>query len=194
MWTTEAHTVAAGHSVTPASWQTRLEQLLGRVAGRFGRVEPRRHACALSLGCWPTCPERTAGRSPSTPARPPRRPAAPFWPARSGTTTGSATTSATSATTWSSTWPIPPRCWWWTRPATSRRAPAPSGATPGHRHRRQGRQRPGRRLPDLRHRGRAGRDRPRAVPAQGWIDDPALEGCRHPRTRSGSRASPSWPG
>jgi SRSO17 transposase len=61
MWTTEAHTVAAGHSVTPASWQAGLEELLGRVARRFGRVEPRRHARALVLGlladlpckhCW----------------------------------------------------------------------------------------------------------------------------------------------
>jgi hypothetical protein len=40
MWTTEDHTVAAGHSVTPAGWQARLDELLGRVAGRFGRVEP----------------------------------------------------------------------------------------------------------------------------------------------------------
>jgi SRSO17 transposase len=39
MWTTEDHTVAAGHSVTPTSWQTGLEELLGRVAGRFARVE-----------------------------------------------------------------------------------------------------------------------------------------------------------
>jgi SRSO17 transposase len=34
------------------------------------------------------------------------------------------------------------------------------GATPVHRHRRQGRQRPGRRLPGLRHHGRARGDRP----------------------------------
>src|SRR5215212_3683313 len=61
MWTTDDHTVAAGHRVTPASWQAGLEELLGRVAGRFGRVEPRRHARALVLGlladlplknCW----------------------------------------------------------------------------------------------------------------------------------------------
>jgi hypothetical protein len=32
MWTTEDHTVAAGHSVTPTSWQTGREELLGRVA------------------------------------------------------------------------------------------------------------------------------------------------------------------
>jgi SRSO17 transposase len=39
MWTTDDHTVAAGHSVTPASWQARLEELPGRVAHRFGRLE-----------------------------------------------------------------------------------------------------------------------------------------------------------
>ena len=49
MSTTEDQTVAAGHSldVDPARWQTGLEELLGRVAGRFGRVEPRRRAPAF---------------------------------------------------------------------------------------------------------------------------------------------------
>src|SRR5215208_4872274 len=58
MWTTEEHTVAAGHSVTPASWQTGLEELLGRVAGRFGRVEPRRHAKAFVLGLLADLPRK----------------------------------------------------------------------------------------------------------------------------------------
>src|ERR671923_2368 len=58
MWTTEDHTVAAGHSVTPARWQAGLEELLGRVAGRFGRVEPRRHAQALVLGLLADLPRK----------------------------------------------------------------------------------------------------------------------------------------
>src|SRR5213592_2840083 len=58
MWTTEDHTVAAGHSVNPAGWQARLEELLGRVAGRFGRVEPRRHARALVLGLLADLPRK----------------------------------------------------------------------------------------------------------------------------------------
>src|ERR687897_888822 len=58
MWTTEDHTVAAGHSVIPASWQTGLEELLGRVAGRFARVEPRRHARALVLGLLADLPRK----------------------------------------------------------------------------------------------------------------------------------------
>src|SRR5215217_3089263 len=58
MWTTEEHTVAAGHSVTPTSWQTGLEELLGRVAGRFGRVEPRRHAKAFVLGLLADLPRK----------------------------------------------------------------------------------------------------------------------------------------
>jgi SRSO17 transposase len=58
MWTTEDHTVAAGHSVTPAGWQARLDELLGRVAGRFGRVEPRRHARALVLGLLADLPRK----------------------------------------------------------------------------------------------------------------------------------------
>src|SRR6266508_2380643 len=66
--------VAAGHSVEvdPARWQAGLEELLGRVAGRFGRVEPRRHARAFVLGlladlprknCW-TIAEHAGDASP----------------------------------------------------------------------------------------------------------------------------------
>ena len=58
MWTTEDHTVAAGHSVAPAGWQARLDELLGRVAGRFGRVEPRRHARALVGGLLADLPRK----------------------------------------------------------------------------------------------------------------------------------------
>jgi SRSO17 transposase len=72
--TTEDQTVAAGHSVAvdPACWQAGLEELLGRVAGRFGRVEPRWRARALVLGllaelprknCW-TLAEHAGNPSP----------------------------------------------------------------------------------------------------------------------------------
>lgn len=52
---------AACHSVDPDRWQEGLDDLLGRIAGRFTRVEPRRHAKAFVLGllaglprvnCW----------------------------------------------------------------------------------------------------------------------------------------------
>jgi len=64
--------VAAGHSAAPARWQAGLEELLGRVAGRFGRVEPRRRARAFVLGlladlprknCW-TIAEQAGDPSP----------------------------------------------------------------------------------------------------------------------------------
>ena len=66
--------MAAGHSVDgdPACWQAGLEELLGRVAGRFGRVEPRRRARAFVLGlladlprknCW-TLAEHAGDASP----------------------------------------------------------------------------------------------------------------------------------
>ena len=66
--------MAAGHSleVDPARWQTGLEELLGRVAGRFGRVEPRRRAKAFVYGlladlprknCW-TIAEHAGDASP----------------------------------------------------------------------------------------------------------------------------------
>jgi SRSO17 transposase len=58
MSTTEDQTVAAGHSVTPARWQTVLDELLGRVAGRFVRVEPRRHARAFVLGLLADLPRK----------------------------------------------------------------------------------------------------------------------------------------
>jgi SRSO17 transposase len=50
--------VAAGHSVDPARWQELLEELLGRVAGRFGRVEPRRHARAFVRGLLADLPRK----------------------------------------------------------------------------------------------------------------------------------------
>jgi Transposase DDE domain len=58
--TTEDQTVAAGHSVVGdlALWQAGLEELLGRVAGRFPRVEPRRRA-RFGVACS-VCPLRQA--------------------------------------------------------------------------------------------------------------------------------------
>jgi len=50
--------VAAGHSLAPARWQAGLEELLGRVAGRFGRVEPRRRARAFVLGLLADLPRK----------------------------------------------------------------------------------------------------------------------------------------
>jgi SRSO17 transposase len=53
--------VAAGHSVDPDRWLLLFDELMGRIAGRFGRVEPRRRARAFVLGllsdlrrknCW----------------------------------------------------------------------------------------------------------------------------------------------
>jgi len=74
MWTTEDQTVAAGHSVDvdPAWWQELLDELLGRVAGRFGRVDLRRRARAFVGGlladlprknCW-TIAEHAGDASP----------------------------------------------------------------------------------------------------------------------------------
>jgi SRSO17 transposase len=58
--TTEDQTVTAGHSleVDPGRWQTELEELLGRVAGRFGRVEPRRRAKAFVYGLLADLPRK----------------------------------------------------------------------------------------------------------------------------------------
>src|SRR6266516_5069406 len=60
MWTTEDQTMAAGHSVDvdPARGQQLLDELLGRVAGRFGRVELRRRARAFVLGLLADLPRK----------------------------------------------------------------------------------------------------------------------------------------
>ena len=61
MTTHDDPAVAAEHSVDPARWQGQFDDLMGRIAGRFARVEPRRRARALVLGllsglrrknCW----------------------------------------------------------------------------------------------------------------------------------------------
>lgn len=53
--------MAAGHSLDAARWQTHFNELMGRIGGRFARVEPRRHVAALVCGllsdlvsknCW----------------------------------------------------------------------------------------------------------------------------------------------
>jgi hypothetical protein len=45
--------VAAGLSVDPDRWRGQFEDLMALVAGRFGRVEPRRRARAFVLGLLP---------------------------------------------------------------------------------------------------------------------------------------------
>jgi hypothetical protein len=50
--------VPAGHSVDSVRWHGEPDALLGRVAGRFGRVEPRRARLPQRPGtastfCWP---------------------------------------------------------------------------------------------------------------------------------------------
>ena len=64
--------MAAGHGVDLDRWQAHFDGLMGRIAGRFGRVEPRRHARDLVLGlmsdlpgknCW-TIAEHAGHASP----------------------------------------------------------------------------------------------------------------------------------
>jgi SRSO17 transposase len=50
--------VAAGHSVGPIRWRAAFDELMGRIAGRFGRVEPRRNARALVLGLLADLPRK----------------------------------------------------------------------------------------------------------------------------------------
>jgi SRSO17 transposase len=58
--TTTDQTVAAGHSVEvdPAGWQELLEELLGRVAGRFARVDLRWRARAFVRGLLADLPRK----------------------------------------------------------------------------------------------------------------------------------------
>lgn len=50
--------MAAGHSVDPARWQEAFEVLIGRIAGRFVRVEPRRRVRQLVLGLLSDLPRK----------------------------------------------------------------------------------------------------------------------------------------
>ena len=50
--------VAAGHSVDPARWLGLFDELMGRIARRFGRVEPRRRARAFVLGLLAGLPRK----------------------------------------------------------------------------------------------------------------------------------------
>ena len=61
MTTHDDPAVAAGLSVDPDRWREQFDELMGRIAGRFARVEPRRRARAFVLGllsglrrknCW----------------------------------------------------------------------------------------------------------------------------------------------
>src|SRR5579863_2078654 len=61
MTTHDNSAVAAGLSVDPGRWREQFDELMGRIAGRFARVEPRRRARVFVLGllsglrrknCW----------------------------------------------------------------------------------------------------------------------------------------------
>lgn len=50
--------MAAGHSIDAALWQDMFEVLMGRIAGRFTRVEPRRRAREFVLGLLSDLPRK----------------------------------------------------------------------------------------------------------------------------------------
>jgi SRSO17 transposase len=55
---TNDHAVAADASVDPTWWQARFDELIGRVARRFARVESRRRARAFVLGLLADLPRK----------------------------------------------------------------------------------------------------------------------------------------
>jgi hypothetical protein len=55
---TEDHAVAAGYSVVTAGWRDVFEGLMGRIAGRFARVEPRFRARQSVLGLLADLPRK----------------------------------------------------------------------------------------------------------------------------------------
>jgi hypothetical protein len=56
--------MAAGHGVGPVRWEAEADRLLGRVAGRFGRVKTRRRARGFLLGLLAELPPKNLGREP----------------------------------------------------------------------------------------------------------------------------------
>ena len=176
MWTTEDQTVAAGHSVDvdPARWQELLEELLGRVAGRFARVDLRRRARAFVWGllsdlprknCW-TIAEHAGDPSPDGMQHLLGR---AVWDqdklrddvrdyVRDYVTEHLGDRGAVLVVDETGDLKEGHHHRW--------------GQAPVHRHRRAGRERPGRGLPGLCHRRWAWGDRPGVVPAPLWTDDP----------------------
>jgi SRSO17 transposase len=72
VWNNEIAAVAAAHRVDPDRWWTAFGALIDRIAPRFGRYEPLRHAAGLMLGmvsgldrknCW-TLAEHHGDRTP----------------------------------------------------------------------------------------------------------------------------------
>ncbi len=57
MWTDD-ETTAAGHSIDPIRWKEAFDCLMGRLASRFARVEPRRRAARLVLGLLSDLPRK----------------------------------------------------------------------------------------------------------------------------------------
>jgi hypothetical protein len=55
---TNDHVVAAGHSVDLVRWQETFEGLMGRIAGRFARIEPRRRVRSLVPGLLSDLPRK----------------------------------------------------------------------------------------------------------------------------------------
>ena len=84
------------HSVDPDCWAGILDDLMLRIGHRFRRVEARRRAGRLWWACWPACPARTAGPSPSMPGTRRRAACSICCPGRAGTPTACAMTSAAS--------------------------------------------------------------------------------------------------
>nr|AFG19437.1 transposase [Streptomyces flaveolus] len=57
VWTDD-ETMVAGHSRDPIRWKEAFDCLVGRLAGRFARVEPRRRAARLVLGLLSDLPRK----------------------------------------------------------------------------------------------------------------------------------------
>jgi hypothetical protein len=55
---TDDETVAAGHSIDPVRWREAFEVAMGRIAGRFARVEPRWRSRRLVLGLLSDLPRK----------------------------------------------------------------------------------------------------------------------------------------
>jgi hypothetical protein len=81
--TLDDQAVAAGLSVDVGRWNTEADRLLDRMAARFPRIETRRRVRGFMFGLLADLP-RTAGRSPSTPARPTAWHAVPARPGQLG--------------------------------------------------------------------------------------------------------------
>ena len=87
LWNDQNAAVAAAHSVDPERWWTAYDAVIDRIAPRFARYEPLRHAGGLMLGMLSGLDRKNCWTIAETAVISPRTGCSICSPGRSGTPT-----------------------------------------------------------------------------------------------------------